>query len=85
VVAEEPRRLGLAHHLAVEGEDVARLHLHRRRGQRMAVQRDAALGDQPLDVAARAHARPRQQLGDAFAAALAIGVALLTRIVGLGS
>ena len=45
--------------------------LHRRGGQHLAVQRYAALADQPLDIAARGDAGARQHLGDAVAAGMA--------------
>ncbi|OHB27485.1 MAG: hypothetical protein A2790_22070 [Phenylobacterium sp. RIFCSPHIGHO2_01_FULL_69_31] len=89
VVAEQARRLGLADHLAVDGDDVAGLHLHRRGVQRAAVDGDAVLRDQPLDVPARADARAGQQLGDAFSplgvGGFRVGVVGLTWVVGLGS
>jgi len=70
VIAEQAGRLGLAHHLAIDGEDIARLHLHSRGGQGAAVDGHAPGLDQPLDIAARGDARPGQGLGDSFTLAL---------------
>jgi tRNA(adenine34) deaminase len=77
VIAEDPRRLALGHQLAVDGEEVARADLDRRGGQHLAVDRHATGFDQPLDLAPRGHAGPRQGLGDALAGA-AVEIAVLT-------
>ena len=67
MVAPQPRRLGLGERLAVDGDDVVLADLGGGRGHRLAVQRDAAFGDQLLGVAARADAGARDDLCDAFA------------------
>jgi len=89
VIAEQARGLGLAHHVAVDGDDVAGLDLHAGRIQRTAVDGHPALGDQALDVAARTDAGAGQQLGDALPALGVEGAVFvvvgLTWVVALGS
>jgi hypothetical protein len=64
VIAEHAGRLALGHQLAVDGQEVAGRDLDRRGGQHLAVDGDATVLDQPLDLAPRGHARPGQGLGD---------------------
>ena len=67
VIAPQPRLLGPASGLPSMAMTSSLAHLARGRGHRLAVERDAAFGDQLLGIAPRAHAGPRNHLGDAFA------------------
>ena len=67
VVEEQAGALAPRHRLAVDGDAVAAGDVHRRRGDRLAVDRDPAGGDPLLGVAARAQAGARHHLGDAVA------------------
>jgi len=70
VVAEQADGLGVAHHLAVDGEDVAGLDPDGRGREGPAVDGDPTLGDQALDLAPRGDPGPGEGLGDALAATL---------------
>ena len=70
VVAEESDGLGLAHHLAVDGQDVAGIDPDGGRRQGPAVDGHPALGDQALDLAPRGDPGPGQGLSDSLASAL---------------
>ncbi len=64
---KEPRALTLRQGLAIDNDLIAGLDNHRRGRQRFAIDRDAALGDPRLGVAARAETGPGNDLGDAIA------------------
>jgi hypothetical protein len=52
----------------------------------LAIDRDPAFADQTLHIAARSHARTRQQFGDALAAFALIAVSAgLTVVIAIGS
>ena len=70
VVAEQADRLCVGDHFSVHGQYVTRVDPDRGGVQCTAVQRDPALGDQALDLAAGGDAGTGQGLGDALAAAL---------------
>jgi hypothetical protein len=65
MVAPQPRRIGLRQRFAVDGDVVARLDHIGWRGQRRAVDRDAALLDPLFGVAPRAKPGMGHGLGDA--------------------
>ena len=70
MVAEQADGFGVAHHLAVDGQDVASLDPDGRGRQGPTIDGDPALGDQAFDLAARGDPGAGQGLGDALAAAL---------------
>ncbi len=67
VIEPEARALGRRQGLAVDGDAVAARDVERGAFDDLAVDRDAALVDPVLDLAARAEARTRDDLGDALA------------------
>jgi hypothetical protein len=73
VVTPQPHALGSGQTRAVHGDFVARRHVHGCAGELLAVERDAALRDQALGVAARTDAGPRDHLRDTLAAAVNFG------------
>src|SRR5258708_6323505 len=64
---EQPRALARRQGLAIDGDDIVGGDIERRRIDHAAVDRDAALHDPFLGVAARGQPCPRHHLGDAFA------------------
>jgi len=70
MIAEQAHGFSLAHHLAIDGEDVVGLDPDGRGRQGPAIDGDPPLGNQPLHLAARGHSGPGQGLGDSLAAAL---------------
>src|SRR5438552_8921756 len=64
VIAPKPAFLLLWQRLAVDADVIARLHIHRRRNQDLAVELDAAFADPPLRIAPRAQAGPGNRRGD---------------------
>ena len=83
MVAEDAGGLSGGDHLTVDGQNIGWIDLHGRGLQHLAIQRHAALGDQPLHIAARAHTGPCKRFGRAFAAA--VWRAGLTREPRVGS
>ena len=67
MIAPEPGRLDGAYGLAIDKHFVLGRDLHRGRIELLAIEFDPTFRDQPLGVAARTHARARQEFGDAFA------------------
>src|SRR6478672_280167 len=67
VEQEQARALARRQRLAVDGDDVVGGDIERRRIDDAAVDRDAALHDPLLGIAARGQPRPRHHLGDALA------------------
>ena len=85
---EEARGRRLIHRHAVDRHAMQRGEQGRGRGDGLAVQRDAAFRDHPLDFAAGRHAGAGEQLGDALRFRLAAGAggsAGRVRIGGVGS
>src|ERR1700716_1763925 len=64
---EQPGALARRQRLAVDGDDIVGGDIERRRIDHAAVDRDAALHDPFLGIAARSQPSPRQHLGDALA------------------
>src|SRR6266850_4681844 len=64
---EQPRALARRQRLAIDRDDIVGGDIERRRIDHAAVDRDTALHDPFLGVAARGEARPRHHLGDALA------------------
>ncbi len=67
VIAPEPRRLAVGHHLAVQREDVLGAHIDGRAGEHLAVQRHPPGLDQPLGLAPRRHPGPGEGAGHPLA------------------
>src|SRR4051812_28880995 len=79
VIEEQPRALALRQRLAVDGDDIIRGDVERRRIDHPAVDADAALRDHLLGVAARGEARTREHLGDTLAGLLRLDLFLAAR------
>ena len=68
MVADQPSRLCIGHHLSVEGDDVVGPNLDRRRGENPTIERHATSLDQALHFATRGDPGPGKGLGNALAA-----------------
>ena len=66
VIEKKPRALAAGQRLAVDLDAVARRHREGRRGESLAVHRDAARRDPRLGLAPRAKPGARHHLGDPF-------------------